>query len=208
MAALAEEPQGCEASSPLVRPRRRFSTCNSVSRSAPSPSRVPNLAGSGHCAMDCRSTFTALEASVLCNHCSSLEGGNTKEAFVLSVFCTSDFKGINSCYYMSSVVGVLVSAVCSCGVPGGGRRLGGLSLDLSLLLELLPQGCLHLSRNVWRCLADLHGRFLELDRVPAVHLRFQRVLLLHLPRFAVCGRQGVGRERFGETHAEAIFHVS
>lgn len=99
-------------------------------------------------------------------------------------------------------------AVCSCQVPGGGGRLRGLSLDLRLLVELLPQGCLHLSRDVWRRLADLHGRLLELDRVPAVHLRFQWVLLLHLAHFAACGRQGVGRERFGVTHAEAIFHVS
>lgn len=123
---------------------------------------------------------------------SSVDGGN-KKTFVLSV-C--------SCHYMSRVVGVR-----SCRVPGGGRRLRGLSLDLRLLLELLPQGRLHLSRNVWRRLADLHGRLSELDRVPAVRLGFQRVLLLHLPGFAARGRQGVGRERFGKTHAEAIFHV-
>lgn len=118
------------------------------------------------------------------------------------------FKGINRCHFVSSVLKVLVPAAGSCQVPGGGRRFRGLSLDLSLRVELPSQGRLDLGRNVWRRLADLHGRFLELDRVPAVHLHFQRILLLHLPHFAVGGQQRVGLRRLGETNTEAIFHMS
>lgn len=100
-----------------------------------------------------------------------------------------------------------MTAVGSCRVPGGGGWLSCLPLDLSLLAELFPQGCLHLGGDVRRRLADLHGRFQELDRAPPIHLHFQRVLFLHLPRFALCGRRGVGRRHLGETHVEAIFDV-
>lgn len=92
-------------------------------------------------------------------------------------------------------------------VPGGGGGLSRLPLDLRLLAELLPQSCLHLGRDVWRSLADLHGRLQQLDGAPSVHLHFHRVLLLHLRCFALIDRCSVGRRHLGETHAEAILHV-
>lgn len=103
--------------------------------------------------------------------------------------------------------GVNVNAVGSCRVPGGRGWLGGLPLDFSLLTKLLLQSCLHLGRDVRRCLADLHGCLQELYRAPSVHLHLRRALLLHLHLFTLGDRWGVGRRRLGETHMEAIFSM-
>lgn len=93
-------------------------------------------------------------------------------------------------------------------VPGGGGGLGGLPLDFRRLsTDLLPQGRLHLSGDVWGRLADLHGRLQVLNRVLPVHLHLQRLLLFHLCHFALGDRRGSGRGRLEETHVEAIFGV-
>lgn len=95
------------------------------------------------------------------------------------------------------------------GIPGGGGGLSGLPLDLGLLAQLPPQGRLHLGRNVWGRLANLHGRFQQLDGAAPVGLHLQWVFLLQLAGTALGGQGRASRwGHLGEGHAEAILHRS
>lgn len=67
-----------------------------------------------------------------------------------------------------------------CVSPGGRGRFSGLPLDFGMLAQTVTQGLLHLGRDVWRCLADLHGRLQNINRAAAVDLHFWYLPLLIL----------------------------
>lgn len=83
--------------------------------------------------------------------------------------------------------------------PGGRGRFSGLPLDFGLLGQTVTQSLLHLSRDVWWRLADLHGRLQDLNRTAAIDLHFWYlppfvvlIVLLDLRWLSSCNRKCLG----------------
>lgn len=87
MAALAEEPPGAEASSSPVGDvacATAFQGQHAVLDTCQTSRPLAIVS------QTVRSTFTASEASIVCDHGSGVDGGNKKGDFVLSAWCTLD----------------------------------------------------------------------------------------------------------------------
>lgn len=87
----------------------------------------------------------------------------------------SSIKSRSLCTVIYHAIGIQM-----CASPRRRCRFSCLPLDFGLLAQTVTQSLLYISRDVWRCLADLHGRLQNLNRAAAVDLYFWYLPLLIL----------------------------